>query len=193
MNVGLHADQVQSSLPERHVSRIVRKAECVLVSLSRSFVSCSPAIFIESFKAFVRPLLEYASPVWSPSLIKDIGKIEQVQRRATKRISTIRNFHYSERLRSLDLRSLESRRLIADLVEVFKMTHLSPCVSRKNFERCQFKTRGHAFKVKNKYCVHEFRRNFFTIRVIDAWNNLPAHVFNCSSIKAFRIAISSFL
>ena len=59
-------------------------------------MSRSPAIFMESFKAFVRPLLEYASPVWSPSLVfKETEKIERVQRRATKRVSAIRNFQYA--------------------------------------------------------------------------------------------------
>jgi len=32
----------------------------------------------------VRPLLEYAVPVWDPHLVKDIEAIESVQRFATK-------------------------------------------------------------------------------------------------------------
>ena len=65
--------------------------------------------------------MEYASVVWFPHLVKDIEKVERVQRRATKRVSTAQGFRYSGRLAVLQLDSLALRRVIADLVEIFKM------------------------------------------------------------------------
>ena len=41
-------------------------------------------MFSQLYKSLVRPILEYAAPVWSPYLIKDIAALEKVQRRASR-------------------------------------------------------------------------------------------------------------
>jgi len=47
---------------------------------------------------YVRPILEYASTVWSPHFIKYINSIENVQRNFTKRISFITVVRYMGRV-----------------------------------------------------------------------------------------------
>ena len=54
--------------------------------------------------------------------MRDIDKIETTQRRATKMIPEIRNHNYKQRLQDLDLISLVQRRLLGQLIEVFKYT-----------------------------------------------------------------------
>ncbi len=51
--------------------------------------------------------------------LKKIG-LESVQRRMTKMIQGLRTLQYQERLRRLNLHSLERRRVRGDLIEVFK-------------------------------------------------------------------------
>ena len=63
-------------------------------------------MFLPLYKALIRPHLEYATVVWSPFLKKDIFLIENVQRRATKIVRSIRNLSYEERLK-LGLTHLE--------------------------------------------------------------------------------------
>ena len=70
---------------------------------------------------YVRPLLEYNSVIWSPSLIKDIDLIEQVQRRFTKSLRCLDGVAYTDRLQRLNLPSLELRRLHLDLVFCYKI------------------------------------------------------------------------
>ena len=41
-------------------------------------------MFLQLYKAMIRPHLEYASYIWSPYLKKDMDAIDWVQRRATK-------------------------------------------------------------------------------------------------------------
>ena len=176
-----------------HISKVVRKAEGVLASLSRSFVSRSPAIFLQLYKAFVRPHLEYASSVWSPYLIRDIERLERVQRRVTRKVSTVRHCSYSERLKRLQLSSLKSRRVTADLLQMFKMAcKLSSCEFDHFFTRSEPRTRGHALKVKSQFSAHDFRKHFFSVRTINAWNCLPPHSIKCTNVKAFKIAISRY-
>ena len=65
-----------------------------------------------AFVTYVRPILEYSSAVWSPSLITLINKIESVQRNFTKRLPGLQNLNYGER----KLKSLEHRRLSPTLL-----------------------------------------------------------------------------
>jgi len=75
------------------------------------------------YSVYVRPLLEYASCMWSPHLIKDIERVERVQRRFTKRLRGLSTLTYKDRLQVLGLQSLESRRLQFDLICAHKNSH----------------------------------------------------------------------
>ena len=55
----------------------------------------------------VRPKLEYCIQAWNPSLIKDIELLEQVQHRATKLIPEIAHLSYHDRLKYLNLTTIE--------------------------------------------------------------------------------------
>ena len=46
---------------------------------------------------YVRPILEYNSVIWSPSLVRDIQQLEKVQRRFTKKLLGMKSLSYSER------------------------------------------------------------------------------------------------
>ena len=79
---------------------------------------------LKLFKAYVRPKLEYNTPVWSPYLLKDILAIEKVQKRYTKIVCRRCNIpfsSYTDRLRKLDLLSLQDRRIRFDLITLFKI------------------------------------------------------------------------
>jgi hypothetical protein len=63
------------------------------------------------FQAVVRPILEYAAAVWSPYTKKDIELIENVQRRATKQVPSLKQLSYTDRLKKLKMPTLKYRRL----------------------------------------------------------------------------------
>jgi len=53
------------------------------------------------FRYFVtRPLLEYASSIWSPTQAGLIDKVESVQRQFTKRIPALHELSYRDRFKS---------------------------------------------------------------------------------------------
>ena len=71
------------------------------------------------YKVFVRPHLEHAVTAWSPWHRKDVECLEKIQRRATRRMSDVHGT-YPERLKQLELTTLEERRLRGDAIEVYK-------------------------------------------------------------------------
>jgi len=79
------------------------------------------ACILNIIRPYVRPLLEYNSIVWSPYHKCDIVAIENVQRRFTKRLPGFAEHSYRKRLLSLNLPSLEPRRLHFDLIWCYKI------------------------------------------------------------------------
>jgi len=51
----------------------------------------------------------------------DLEKLEKVQKRATKLIIAVKLLKYEERLRYLNLPTLNFRRIRGDMIEVYKM------------------------------------------------------------------------
>ena len=89
--------------------------------IKRSFSVRDKDVILQLYKSLVRPHLEYSIQAWRPHFQKDIDLIEGVQRRATKLISDVKDKSYENRLRILNLTTLETRRLRGDLIEVFKI------------------------------------------------------------------------
>ena len=64
-----------------HIHCICSKAKKLLGLLYRQFYkNCNPTTLLTLYVCLIRPHLEYASQVWNPHLLKDINKIENVQK-----------------------------------------------------------------------------------------------------------------
>jgi hypothetical protein len=59
--------------------------------LLKCFYSNDRSLQCKLFTTFVRPILEYNSPIWSPHHAKDIFAIERVQKYFTKNLKGLRN------------------------------------------------------------------------------------------------------
>jgi ribonuclease P/MRP protein subunit RPP40 len=106
---------------KNHVTVCESKANQMLGMVKRTFASMDLRLLRTLYVAFVRPLIEFAAPVWSLSLKGDKDTIEKIQRRATRTVKKLRKFPYDERLRKLGIETLEQRRKRGDLIQVFKM------------------------------------------------------------------------
>ena len=95
------------------VSSATNKANKKLGMIKHAFKYLDVETFKLLYKSLVRPHLEYAVTVWSPSWIKDIDKLDNVQRRAT-RIELLRDSTNEERRKLLCLPTLENRRRRGD-------------------------------------------------------------------------------
>jgi len=88
-------------------------------------------------KTYVKPILEYASCVWSPTYTVAIKLIESVQRKFTKRLPGYSYLDYASRLRRLKVESLELRRLHSDLILTYKMLFGLTSISVSDFSHSQ--------------------------------------------------------
>ena len=75
------------------------------------------------YKTHVRCLLEYCSPVWSPSSQVDIDRLEKVQQQAVGMVSGLRSNTYEGKLRELGMVLLKHRREQSDMIKVYKIVY----------------------------------------------------------------------
>ena len=155
-------------------------------------------MFRNLHKTIVRPHLEYAITVCTPLFKKDMIAIENVQRRATKLVTSVKNLSYPERLRKLGFSTLEYRSERADLVEVYKiMNNIDKIDKDKLFAFPTYtvtrgQQSGHQFKLAKKHHRLKLRSNSFSLRVIDSWNALPEHVVMAPSLNCFKSRLKVF-
>jgi len=114
IDLGVYMDSALSF--SSHINYIVTKAKQRASQILRCFHSRDRDILGKAFTVYVRPIVEYCSPVSSHCTVTDINKIEPVLRTFTNRLSGLRSLPYNERLSLLGIDRLELRRIRADLV-----------------------------------------------------------------------------
>ena len=172
-----------------HIDMICKRAYNFINMLFRCFKCCDANSLLVAYKAYVIPVLEYCSLVWTPHLLGDIDRLEAVQRYFTRRLFLRCDYGYktySERLRELQLQPLELRRLIHDLVMCYKIIHRDVDLNPSDFFRLSddSRTRGHPLKLFMPYCRTNVRKYSFACRIIPVWNSLPDTIDNFPVVTA---------
>ena len=90
--------------------------------VNRGVTYKSAKVMSKIYSSYVRTHLEYFILFWIPLNVKDADMLERVQRRAFKVIPSLRNL-YKERLKRFCIFFLRRRRLMDDMIKVFKMIH----------------------------------------------------------------------
>ena len=163
-----------------HVVEVVNKANKVLHLIKCTIGSVNKQILSTLYKALVRPILEYASPVWCPYLVKNIVLLEKVQRRASRLALGQRRgeMSYEDRCKMFWWSQLTDRKLYFSRIECYKLVFglQSLCFS-DFFEFASKRTRSnHNYKlqVKSPNC-NCYKYSFF-VKIIREWNDLPANM-----------------
>ena len=199
--IDLGIDTDSSLSYHNHISSIVSKAAQRVGILFRGFMTRDLQFMRKAFITYIRPLLEYNSCVWNPHQKEYINLIEKVQRRFTKRIPSLRDLSYTERLAIINLEPLELRRLKTDLTEYYKIFNNLDAIEYSdhfNFYEPLASTRSSSPKlIKPAKGNNTVMFSFFN-RAIDCWNSLPHNLRFCNSLSTFKrqlctIDLSSFL
>ena len=154
-------------------------------------------ILIKLYKTYIRPKVEYNTPVWCPSLTKNIKKIEKIQKDFT-RFAFIRckipYEDYSDRLMKINLKTLEDRRKFHDLVFLYKTIQGTTGLEFKNFFHfCarSYNLRSTEMKINtNHFYKNSIWCNSFFNRSIKLWNSLPFEVKSSISLPIFKNKLS---
>ena len=175
---------------DEHISEKIKKANAIVGLIRRTFSFLDGPLFKKLYTTFVRPHLEYAQAVWSPHLTKYVRMLENVQIRATKLVDGFKNIAYPDRLRKLDLPTLEYRRSRGDMIEVYKHLHTYDQLTiPPHFRRHTRASRKHNYQLiwnKPKDGIRGLQSNSFYYRVITRWNNLPRNVVDATNINIFK-------
>jgi hypothetical protein len=182
--------------------KAANKANAVLGILKRTFSYWTPDTLKILYVTFVRPHLEYASSVWSPYQKQDITTLENVQRRATKIIPSLKNISYEKRLEIIGLTTLQDRRARGDSIQFFKFKnnfnsidwyHPNTLTTSINSKGPASGIRGHNQRFHRQPTRNcQARENFFSNRTIPTWNALPKAVVESCSINGFKASYDEF-
>ena len=191
VEVDLGVTITEGLTPDRHISRITGEVMNLLRRVKMAFTYLDSDMMRKFIVSLVRPRLEYAATVWSPHLKKDIMKLERVQRAATKMVPELRDLPYEDRLRIMNLPSLEDRRERGDLISVYKMMNGLDRVGEELLRMDDRNTRGHGKKLKKDSCVRDIKKYSFPHRVVNVWNGLPENIVNAKTIHKFKAELDT--
>ena len=162
-------------IPNKQVNEICKKGNQRIGLIRRCFTDLTPPKIKNLYTVTVRSLLEYCAPAWNPFHKQDIDKLESVQRRCLNLAS-----------QEIVMPTLAERRKEMDLKETYKyITNRYITPPKTYFESAQLQLRGHTRKLQKKYSKGEVRKNFFSNRVVDDWNELPDSTVVAPSLATF--------
>ena len=115
-------------------AKVTKTANKVLGTIKWSYDDKSIANLLPFYKALVRPHIEYCVQCWRPYYQNlDVDYLENIQIRATRMMEELRGMDYEERLMQTRLITLEARRTMADIIEVFKIMKGLEGLNREDF------------------------------------------------------------
>ena len=124
-------------------------------------------------------------------------------------VTNVRGDSYEEKLADLGITTLEERRRRGDLIEAFKTVKGINKVDKHAWFPLQMVEAGRMTR-KNAIIVDgdaqrrsdvmekvrfqkDVRKNFYSVRVADGWNGLPAEVRDQKSVNAFKNALDRYV
>ena len=128
-----------------------------------------------------------------PLFKKDMKLLEKVQHRVTKMMTDLRDKPYEDRLRALHWTTLETRRIRSDLIEAFKIKKGHVDVDYSSFFSLGGGVlRGHSMKLFKPRCRTNLRKNIFSNRVVDLWNDLDQDIIDSINVNSFKNKLDNF-
>ncbi|XP_062605835.1 uncharacterized protein LOC134267643 [Saccostrea cucullata] len=108
-----------------HIDTIAKKANPTFAFLRRNLHQCPSETKALCYQTLVRPILEYGSTIWDPYTRDSIGKLEMVQRRTARMVTS--NYRttssVTDMLQQLQWTSLQERRGQAKAVMMYRIVY----------------------------------------------------------------------
>ena len=180
-----------------HINQVCNKANKTSAFLYRNLRGCRTSTQTTCYKTIVRPLLEYASPVWDPPQEGLRNSLEMVQRRAARRI--LHDFRpttsASGLVARLELDPLKLRRTSSKATAMYKIVNglVDAKPEKEILVPVRRNNRGHNQRFMLPFCRTESLRSSFFHSGMKVWNSLPQNIINSNSPQAFRSSVEGWL
>ena len=178
-----------------HISTVSKKANRTSAFIYRNLKGCPPKVIAHCYKGLVRPLIEYASPIWDPSTKTHQDELEMVQRRSARR--TFGDFSstssVTEMLKKLELTTLRQRRKIDKVAMVYKIKNnlidipaelYLPTPTRPN--------KRHPNNIIIPRSNKTTHLDFFFPSTIRLLNSLPPQAHSALTLPSFKSALGEW-
>lgn len=176
-----------------HIEKTVNKSNRTLGFLRRNFRDCTHTVKEATYKTMVRPIIEYASPVWDPTSQKYTSEIEKVQRRAARYVFN----SYTDRspgcvtnmLTTLQWEPLAERRLNDRLTLLYKINNNIVNINKSQFYTASdSRTRG-TQRLFQERTSHPVLYNSYFPRTMRQWNKLNSKTTAAPSLESFQAGL----
>ena len=183
---------------DEHVTMTIKKARQKMGLIFRMFDTRSEKCMMTLWRSLIIPVTEYASQVWHPVTVRDIQRMEALQRTFTSKIDNMQRLNYYERLKALGLYSLERRRERYLVIYTWKMLeNLVPNVGVTMRSHIRLGRLCHVPYANNRAraMVRNLKNSFITVRGPQLFNSLPKSVRELSrvSVDTFKNNLDTFL
>ena len=162
-----------------------------------AFRDRSQTVMLTLYKSLVRSKLEYCCPVWNPTKIGDIQKLETVQRFFTRKISGCKDLDYWDRLKKLKMLSLQRRRERYCIVHIWKiLNEQAPNdlgIGFVTHQRLGIKADIPPINIKAQMSVRADYDKTFRVRAAQLFNVLPMELRSIASLDSFKTGLGRFL
>ena len=180
-----------------HISNVVDSGIKMSSWVLSVFASRHEETLITLYKSLIRSRLEYACPLWNPSKVEDIVKLEQVQRNFTSKISGYKDLHYYDRLKGLGLMSLQRRRERYCLLHLHKILHKT-VASDLDITTHSSDRRGLLVNVPPilRSTKTKFQSQYdssFTVSAPRLWNTLPKDIRSEEKFETFKSKLTTYI
>ena len=179
-----------------HINTMVADARLMASWVLGVFKDRSKTTMLQLYKTMVRSRLEYCCPLWNPNKIQDIQTIEAIQKAFTKKITGLREIDYWERLKHLNITSLQRRRERYVIIHIFKIINdMAP--NDLNIQWYNHKRLGTKIKLPKLNNAPKYASSLmdasFRIKGASLWNLLPADTNTQKALDPFKIKLQKFL
>ena len=172
----------------QHITCIAKKTikHLFILSCSRNLLPHQAHITI--YKAYIRPLMEYASPIWNGAGTTSLKLLDRLQKKA------LRLLKIDEPLK-FGIVPLSHRINVTSLCVFYHHIFLQPSIELADILPSEAPSMR-----ATRCCVHiprsktELHLNSYIPRTSRLWNSLPASTFPASpNMTAFKTGVNAFL